>query len=72
MNERIEELIKATKINELIRKNDVKEKKKNTNYTPPDKKKYTWFLCIFFFGRWNTNKCFFCFLIIGGSVSDRH
>lgn len=30
MNERIEELIKATKINELIKKNDEKEKKKNT------------------------------------------
>ena len=30
MNEKIEELIKATKMNQLIHKNEVAEKKKNT------------------------------------------
>ncbi len=30
MNDRIEDLLKATRINELLRKNEVQEKKKNT------------------------------------------
>ena len=30
MNDRIEDLLKATRINELLRKNEVEEKKKNT------------------------------------------
>lgn len=38
-----------------------KEKKKNTCNTPILKKKYTWFLCIFSFLKWENYQVFFLF-----------